>query len=397
MKNKFMAFLFLVFAISVGAQDLIVLKDGSMLEAKVIEISSSEIRYKRINHLDGPTIVLSIADILSIRYENGTVEVMNAAPAVKQGGVQPEAPKLGETPAIAQTSEPSSALQFGLPSMLQQELNKLPAVPIGPNKLKFEFTGDNWIAKLNNRNFLKGDIKFQVTAESIILVLSQTHIYPPKDIPVISAIIKTKWIKTPGPELFLEFKAGPPPSISSIPKPEGLSASLSQDAASQSSRFATLPVRFADTDTDMPIEWGIGGNATVKMNTNKEIINGQSRDVLTVEVNYIRGNHSRSVSVSTDDATIIQKSREGSGIRLNVLGDGAGWRFQFVTKSETEPVIRVSHIKTEKGKVVDVDIPFSQWGNPVYKNNVREFRLVQNDTDVAGNKSTIKIFDIEIY
>ena len=62
----------------VNAQDMIVLKDGNMIEAKVLEISPSEIRNKRFNHLDGPTIVVPTVNALSIRYENGTYEIINA-------------------------------------------------------------------------------------------------------------------------------------------------------------------------------------------------------------------------------------------------------------------------------------------------------------------------------
>jgi len=64
----------------VNAQDLIVLKDGNMIEVKVMEISTSEIRYKRFDHLDGPTIVVPANNVLSIRYENGRVEIINADP-----------------------------------------------------------------------------------------------------------------------------------------------------------------------------------------------------------------------------------------------------------------------------------------------------------------------------
>ena len=62
----------------VNAQDIIVLKDGNMIEAKVLEISTSEIKYKRFNHLDGPTIVVSTDNVLSVRYENGITEIINA-------------------------------------------------------------------------------------------------------------------------------------------------------------------------------------------------------------------------------------------------------------------------------------------------------------------------------
>ena len=70
---------------SVAAQDLIVLKNGAIIEAKVTEISPTEIRYKRFDHLDGPTIVIPASRVLSIRYENGRVESINAAQAEEPG------------------------------------------------------------------------------------------------------------------------------------------------------------------------------------------------------------------------------------------------------------------------------------------------------------------------
>jgi len=66
------------------SQDLIIMKNGNIIEAKILEISPSEIRYKRIEHLDGPTIVILAADVLSVRYENGRQEIINAVPAAGQ-------------------------------------------------------------------------------------------------------------------------------------------------------------------------------------------------------------------------------------------------------------------------------------------------------------------------
>ena len=67
-------FLFIGGVVFVNAQDLIILRDGNVIEARVLEISPSEIRYKRFNNLDDPTIVLPTANVVSIRYENGTLD-----------------------------------------------------------------------------------------------------------------------------------------------------------------------------------------------------------------------------------------------------------------------------------------------------------------------------------
>ena len=80
--KRFYIFMVLFFIMgwlfSVNAQDLIILKDGNTIEVKILEISPTEIKYKRFDHLDGPTIVIMAVNVLSIRYENGRTEIINA-------------------------------------------------------------------------------------------------------------------------------------------------------------------------------------------------------------------------------------------------------------------------------------------------------------------------------
>lgn len=56
------------------AQDVIVKKDNSTILSKVVEINSSEIRYKKWSNQDGPTYSISISDVASINYANGEVD-----------------------------------------------------------------------------------------------------------------------------------------------------------------------------------------------------------------------------------------------------------------------------------------------------------------------------------
>ncbi|MDR0443284.1 MAG: hypothetical protein LBH44_07760 [Treponema sp.] len=92
--------------ISVAAQDLIIMKDGNTIEAKVLEITPQEIKYKRHNHLDGPTVVIPIAGVLSIKYENGTTEIINAGAAAVQENAQANAAAGDEsTKGVTETSK----------------------------------------------------------------------------------------------------------------------------------------------------------------------------------------------------------------------------------------------------------------------------------------------------
>lgn len=56
------------------AQDIIVKKDGSIIHSKVLELNSSEIKYKKYSNLEGPIYVLNKTELLSINYENGEIE-----------------------------------------------------------------------------------------------------------------------------------------------------------------------------------------------------------------------------------------------------------------------------------------------------------------------------------
>ena len=57
-----------------SAQDLIVKKDGSVIQAKVTKIGSSEVEYKKWSNQNGPQYSIAVADILAINYQNGEKE-----------------------------------------------------------------------------------------------------------------------------------------------------------------------------------------------------------------------------------------------------------------------------------------------------------------------------------
>ena len=57
-----------------SAQDLIVKKDGSVIQAKVTKIGTSEVEYKKWSNQDGPQYSIAVADILAINYQNGEKE-----------------------------------------------------------------------------------------------------------------------------------------------------------------------------------------------------------------------------------------------------------------------------------------------------------------------------------
>lgn len=63
--------------ISAYAQDIVTLKNGEEIPCKVVEIAPDLVKYKRLSHLDGPTIAINKSEVFMIKYENGTKDVFN--------------------------------------------------------------------------------------------------------------------------------------------------------------------------------------------------------------------------------------------------------------------------------------------------------------------------------
>lgn len=63
------------------AQDLITTKDGSDIQAVILEVTTSEVKYKKYSNLDGPIFTMPKSDILIVRYENGENDVFAASDA----------------------------------------------------------------------------------------------------------------------------------------------------------------------------------------------------------------------------------------------------------------------------------------------------------------------------
>lgn len=61
------------------AQDNIVFKNGSEIQAKVLELSPGQIKYRRQDNPEGPIYTTGTADVLFIKYANGTKDVLGSA------------------------------------------------------------------------------------------------------------------------------------------------------------------------------------------------------------------------------------------------------------------------------------------------------------------------------
>ena len=77
MKKAF-TLLSLIFCVSIlMAQDIIITKDSKRIEAKIIEVTPTTVKYKKWSYQDGPDIYEAKSNIAAIMWGNGEVEAFN--------------------------------------------------------------------------------------------------------------------------------------------------------------------------------------------------------------------------------------------------------------------------------------------------------------------------------
>ncbi len=122
MKRIILSIAFAASVLAAGAQDLIVKRDSTRVEARVEEISPEQIRYRRFAAPAGPVYVLPVAQVAYIRYSDGYCDRFDApktpkkavpaaviTPAEPVAPVTPAAPAASEAPAaaVAPAAEPA--------------------------------------------------------------------------------------------------------------------------------------------------------------------------------------------------------------------------------------------------------------------------------------------------
>lgn len=75
--RKFTLFVaFIAIAFSVDAQDLIVLRNATEIQSKVLSITPESVTYKRWSNLEGPAYTIPKSEVFYIKYQNGEKDVM---------------------------------------------------------------------------------------------------------------------------------------------------------------------------------------------------------------------------------------------------------------------------------------------------------------------------------
>ena len=99
----FIFFTLLWIGVSV-AQDTIIKINGEQINAKIIEITSISVKFKKANFLDGPTYIENKTDILSIKYSNGSIDNFHLPLSIQPTTVQKN-DSISKTPKITATDD----------------------------------------------------------------------------------------------------------------------------------------------------------------------------------------------------------------------------------------------------------------------------------------------------
>ena len=92
-KVTLVLFCFLLVNSASNAQDLLILKDGSDIQVKVLEVLVDEIKYKKFSNIDGPTYTMEKDFVFMIKYANGEKDLFGNSPKPEKVESTPEKKK----------------------------------------------------------------------------------------------------------------------------------------------------------------------------------------------------------------------------------------------------------------------------------------------------------------
>ncbi len=87
MKNIIIVILFTFFSNSSKAQDTLTMRTGENVIVKVIEVGTSEVKYKKLDNLNGPDFSILKSELSMIQYENGSKEVFKEDIKINQESI----------------------------------------------------------------------------------------------------------------------------------------------------------------------------------------------------------------------------------------------------------------------------------------------------------------------
>lgn len=136
--KKILFLVLVLFTQLLVAQDVIVMRNGDELQAKIEEVGTSIIKYKKYENLDGPTYSVEKNKVFMIRYENGSKDVFNETAKVEPASQPVSRSTDSELPQLSFNINPLGLLQFG--PIFQLESKIAPQTVIAPY-FRYAFAG----------------------------------------------------------------------------------------------------------------------------------------------------------------------------------------------------------------------------------------------------------------
>jgi len=84
MKNILLFILFICSSNIIKAQDTLSMRSGENILVKVIEVGTAEVKYKKLDNLNGPVFSMLKSDLLMIKYANGTNEDFSSIKKIEE-------------------------------------------------------------------------------------------------------------------------------------------------------------------------------------------------------------------------------------------------------------------------------------------------------------------------
>jgi hypothetical protein len=144
--------LLILYLVPLNAQDEITLKSGDILKAKILEIGTEEIVYKKFENLSGPSYKTKKDQVFMIKYENGTKDLFGA-----------EAPVTVSPASVTPSSGTPAIIYFFRPSKI---MGSSPDITVGT------FVPDEVIVSLRNGHWYKSDYTYTGQREFVTGIYS---------------------------------------------------------------------------------------------------------------------------------------------------------------------------------------------------------------------------------
>jgi len=134
------------------SQDEITFRTGEVLKAKIIEIGSEDITYKKAENLSGPSYSVKKDKVFMIKYENGTKDLFGD-----------DAPVTGSPASVTPSSGTPAIIYFYRPSKI---IGSSPEITVGT------FVPDEVIVSLRNGHWFKSDYTYTGQREFVTGIYS---------------------------------------------------------------------------------------------------------------------------------------------------------------------------------------------------------------------------------